>query len=371
MGAEHDRRLRWRDVLEHLERPHVVSAAPPGGDDLPDVGPAVDPGAAIAGRARTELRGQACAAKDLAHRSFSASVPDRLRVADLTYVSTVAGFCYAAFIIDALSRRIVGWRTVGWRTSVSLQAVLAPDPPGDGHLEPSGRGPRGHRPSLRSRRGIPLNPLHRAPRRGRSRHLGGLRGRLPVNAVTTPWPRRSTSLTRPRAGCAKPAPTPPGGVRGGLLGGPTSVLAARDVLEEQHGILCPRGGELRVSSPRKHARIVPAPGARVEPAGADRPPAELTEIHSDGARTRDVHECKSPVGRGGRGRAIEAVQLAKPRHEDALVLVGHEVPPLFVIRLSPAALVLGRRMEEDRAVAQAALDDLDPDDRRAGSLSSG
>jgi putative transposase len=47
---------------------------------------------------------------DLVERDFTASAPDRLWVADLTYVWTRAGFCYAAFIIDAFSRRIVGWR---------------------------------------------------------------------------------------------------------------------------------------------------------------------------------------------------------------------------------------------------------------------
>ncbi len=47
---------------------------------------------------------------DLVERSFTAPAPDRLWVADLTYVWTRSGFCYAAFIIDAFSRRIVGWR---------------------------------------------------------------------------------------------------------------------------------------------------------------------------------------------------------------------------------------------------------------------
>jgi putative transposase len=44
------------------------------------------------------------------------------RPADLTYVSTWSGFCYAAFVIDAFSRRIVGWRV-----SNSLRAELALD----------------------------------------------------------------------------------------------------------------------------------------------------------------------------------------------------------------------------------------------------
>jgi putative transposase len=47
---------------------------------------------------------------DLVNRDFTAPAPNRLWVADLTYVATWAGFCYAAFILDAYSRAIVGWR---------------------------------------------------------------------------------------------------------------------------------------------------------------------------------------------------------------------------------------------------------------------
>jgi putative transposase len=59
---------------------------------------------------------------DLVERVFSAPAPNRLWVADLTYVSTWAGFCYTAFVIDAFSRRIVGWRVAN-----SLRAELALD----------------------------------------------------------------------------------------------------------------------------------------------------------------------------------------------------------------------------------------------------
>ncbi len=61
---------------------------------------------------------------DLVERVFSADAPDRLWVADLTYVWTRAGFCYAAFIIDAFSRRIVGWRvSSSLRTDLALDAL--------------------------------------------------------------------------------------------------------------------------------------------------------------------------------------------------------------------------------------------------------
>jgi putative transposase len=61
---------------------------------------------------------------DLVDRVFTASAPDRLWVADLTYVWTRSGFCYAAFVIDAFSRRIVGWRvSASLRTDLALDAL--------------------------------------------------------------------------------------------------------------------------------------------------------------------------------------------------------------------------------------------------------
>jgi putative transposase len=59
---------------------------------------------------------------DLVERDFSAPAPNRLWVADLTYVATWAGFAYVAFIIDAFSRMIVGWRV-----ATTLRAELALD----------------------------------------------------------------------------------------------------------------------------------------------------------------------------------------------------------------------------------------------------
>jgi putative transposase len=59
---------------------------------------------------------------DLVDRNFRAPAPNRLWVADLTYVSTWSGFVYVAFIIDVFSRSIVGWRV-----SDSLHAELALD----------------------------------------------------------------------------------------------------------------------------------------------------------------------------------------------------------------------------------------------------
>jgi putative transposase len=46
---------------------------------------------------------------DLVDRNFHADQPNRLWVADITYVPTWAGFLYLAVVLDAFSRRIVGW----------------------------------------------------------------------------------------------------------------------------------------------------------------------------------------------------------------------------------------------------------------------
>ena len=48
-------------------------------------------------------------APDLVDRQFVAEAPDRLWVADITYVPTLAGFVYLSIVLDVFSRRIVGW----------------------------------------------------------------------------------------------------------------------------------------------------------------------------------------------------------------------------------------------------------------------
>ena len=59
----------------------------------------------------TTRRDKAAPAKaaDLVQRQFTAEGPDRLWVADMTYVPTWNGFIYLAIVLDAWSRRIVGW----------------------------------------------------------------------------------------------------------------------------------------------------------------------------------------------------------------------------------------------------------------------
>jgi putative transposase len=61
---------------------------------------------------------------DLVERDFSATRPNQLWVADLTYVATWSGFVYVALVIDAFSRFIVGWQTArSLRTDLALDAL--------------------------------------------------------------------------------------------------------------------------------------------------------------------------------------------------------------------------------------------------------
>jgi putative transposase len=58
---------------------------------------------------------------DLVQRNFDPLRPDALWVADFTYVSTWVGMVYVAFVLDAFSRRIIGWRAA---RSMRIELVL-------------------------------------------------------------------------------------------------------------------------------------------------------------------------------------------------------------------------------------------------------
>jgi putative transposase len=76
-------------------------------------------------RRRTTIPdGQASRPLDLVDRDFTAEAPNRLWVADFTYVMTWSGVVYVAFVIDAFSRRIVGWKAdTSMKTSLVLDAL--------------------------------------------------------------------------------------------------------------------------------------------------------------------------------------------------------------------------------------------------------
>lgn len=63
-------------------------------------------------------------APDLVDRNFTAERPDALWVTDLTYVPTRSGMAYVCFIVDAFSRRIVGWTVASnMKTQMVLDAL--------------------------------------------------------------------------------------------------------------------------------------------------------------------------------------------------------------------------------------------------------
>ncbi|EKL9314280.1 IS3 family transposase [Escherichia coli] len=73
-------------------------------------------------KVRTTVSRKTVAAGDRVNRQFVAERPDQLWVADFTYVSTLQGFVYVAFIIDVFAGYIVGWRV-----SSSMETTLVLD----------------------------------------------------------------------------------------------------------------------------------------------------------------------------------------------------------------------------------------------------
>ena len=78
---------------------------------------------AVRGRVKRTTIGDPAAQRpqDLVQRKFAPAAPNRLWVADMTYVSTWSGWVYVAFVIDAYARRIIGWRT---GTTMTTELVL-------------------------------------------------------------------------------------------------------------------------------------------------------------------------------------------------------------------------------------------------------
>jgi putative transposase len=74
-------------------------------------------------------------AADLVQRDFTATAPNQLWVADITYVPTWAGFLFLAMVLDVFSRRIVGWAmATHLKTELVLNAL---------HMAVEQRRPRG------------------------------------------------------------------------------------------------------------------------------------------------------------------------------------------------------------------------------------
>jgi putative transposase len=73
---------------------------------------------------RTTTPDPGAQAPDLVERDFSAEAPNRLWVADFTYLRTWEGVCFFSFVIDVFSRMIVGWQfATNMRTMLVLDAL--------------------------------------------------------------------------------------------------------------------------------------------------------------------------------------------------------------------------------------------------------
>ena len=101
-----------------------AAAQPPDASE-----PGLEPGdradpRAVAG----DLRGAACAgatASGRVRREFHAEEPNRLWVADITYVLTAEGFVYLATVLDVFSRKVVGWAMSARQTAALVSSALA------------------------------------------------------------------------------------------------------------------------------------------------------------------------------------------------------------------------------------------------------
>jgi transposase InsO family protein len=93
---------------------------------------------------RTTIPDPAAQAQDLVKREFRPSAPDRLWLADITYVRTDEGWLYLAAILDAYSRRVVGWALASHlRTELAITALrmaLAARRPATGLIHHTDRG---------------------------------------------------------------------------------------------------------------------------------------------------------------------------------------------------------------------------------------
>jgi putative transposase len=98
-----------RDRVRRLMREHGIEGAKRRGRPIRTTIPAPEAAARPA---------------DLVERRFAASRPDALWVADFTYLRSWQGVSYFAFVLDAYSRRIVGWQIAShMRASLVVDAV--------------------------------------------------------------------------------------------------------------------------------------------------------------------------------------------------------------------------------------------------------
>jgi len=142
------------------------------------------------GPVTTQRDKEARPAPDLVDRDFTASGPNQLWVADITYVPTMTGFLYLAVVLDAWSRKIVGWSMANHlRAELVLDAMEM---------------------AVGQRR--PKNVIHIATRAANTRPWRSANaapkpacGRpwdRSATPTTTPWPRASSPLWKPSCSAA-------------------------------------------------------------------------------------------------------------------------------------------------------------------------
>jgi putative transposase len=169
-------------------------------------------------RTQTTIRDHdARPAPDLVDRDFTATAPDRLWVADITYIPTWAGFLYLAVVLDAWSRRVVGWAmATHLRTELVLEAL---------NMALTQRRPTGvihHSDQGSTRR----SPSDSAAARGASGHRWDPSGTRTTTPSVRASSRRSSascsiaSASRPRSRRAWPSSN-------SLRGGTTRTVATR------------------------------------------------------------------------------------------------------------------------------------------------
>jgi transposase InsO family protein len=143
-------------------------------------------------------------APDLVNRNFTASRPDALWVTDFTYCPTWSGIVYVAFVIDVLSRRLVGWKAARTMTTplvldaLNMAAWTRRHTTLDGLVCHSDAGSNTRQFSTPS---VSKTSVLRRP----SAPSG--------TATTTPWPNRSWGSSRPSC-TATPLPWPKTAVPG-------------------------------------------------------------------------------------------------------------------------------------------------------------
>ena len=126
---------------------------------------------------------------DLVERDFTATAPNELWVADITYCRAFSGWAYAAFVIDVYSGRVVGWQV-----SKSLRTDLALDALEMGLWTRRRDGQDVTGLTHHSDRGVQYVAVRYTQRLGEAGAVASVGTR--AIRTTTPWLKRSTRCSR-------------------------------------------------------------------------------------------------------------------------------------------------------------------------------